>query len=99
MGQCYQHFSLEDRYTIAQHRAAGKSIRQIAAALDRSPSSISRELKRNAGSSLGYKPAYAGEQARARRWRGSKLLRNPDLQALVLERLLERREIPIRGRR
>jgi len=87
MEQCYQHFSLEDRYTIAQHRAAGKSIRQIAAALDRSPSSISRELKRNAGSSLGYKPAYAGEQARARRWRGSKLLRNPDLQALVLERL------------
>ena len=36
---------------------AGQSIRQIAAALDRSPSSISRELKRNSGAQVGYKPA------------------------------------------
>ncbi|MGH9593350.1 MAG: IS30 family transposase [Bryobacteraceae bacterium] len=84
MGQSYRHFSLEDRCEIARRRAGGESIRQVAAALDRSPSSVSRELKRNAGSKLGYKPSYAGEQAKARRWRGSKLLRNPDLQTLVL---------------
>lgn len=47
---------------------------------------MARELKRNA-SALGYRPAYAAEQAHARRWRGSKLLRDPSLQALVLERL------------
>ena len=87
MGQSYQHFGLEDRCEIAQRRSAGQSIRQIAAALDRAPSSVSRELKRNRGGKLGYKPTYAGEQAKARRWRGSKLLRNPDLQALVLDRL------------
>jgi len=87
MGQAYTHFSLEERCAIAQRRAAGASIRQIAAALDRTPSSIARELKRNSGTKVGYKPSYAHDQAKARRWRGSKLLRNADLQALVLERL------------
>ncbi len=87
MGQAYRHFSLEERCEIAQRRAAGEPIRQIAAALDRAPSSVSRELKRNSGSKLGYKPSFAGEQAKARRWRGSRLLRHPELQALILERL------------
>src|SRR5579864_4811901 len=87
MGQSYRQLCLDERCEIASRREAGQSIRQIAAALDRAPSSISRELKRNTGSKVGYKPAYASEQAKARRWRGSKLLRNPDLQAMVLERL------------
>jgi IS30 family transposase len=87
MGQSYQHFGLEERCEIARRRAAGESIRQIAAALDRSPSSVSRELKRNTGTQVGYRPISASEQASARRWRGSKLLRNPELQTLVLDRL------------
>jgi transposase, IS30 family len=87
MGRSYQHLGLDERCAIAQRRAAGESVRQIAAALDRSPSSIAREVKRNGGAKLGYKPGYANDQARARRWRGSKLLRHPELQALVLERL------------
>lgn len=84
MGKSYQHLSLEERCEVAQRRAAGQSIRQIAAALDRAPSSIARELNRNSGDKVGYKPSYADERAKARRWRGSKLLRNPELQALVL---------------
>jgi helix-turn-helix protein len=87
MGQSYQHFGLEERCEIAQRHAAGQSIRQIAAALDRAPSSISRELKRNSGTRVAYKPSYASAQAKARRWRGSKLLRNQKLQAQVLDRL------------
>lgn len=87
MGREYEHFSLEERCEIAQRRSTGQSIRQIAAALDRAPSSVSRELKRNSGAQVGYKPSYAGAQAKARRWRGSKLLRNPELQAAVLDRL------------
>jgi len=87
MRRSYRHFSLEERCELAQCRAAGQSIRQIAAALDRAPSSISRELKRNGSRQARYRPGYAAEQAKARRWRGSKLLRNPDLQALVLDRL------------
>ena len=82
----YGHFSIEERCEIARRRQAGESIRQVAAALDRSPSSVARELKRNSGSRA-YSPTYAREQAHARRWRGSKLLRDPQLQKDVLERL------------
>jgi|SRR5688572_3302764 len=82
----YRHLSIEERCEIARRRQAGESIRQIAAALDREPSSVARELKRNSASK-GYLPSYAGEQAQARRWKGSKLLRRPELQATVLELL------------
>jgi IS30 family transposase len=84
MGEHYDHVTLEERCTIARLRDSGQSIRQIAAALDRSPSSISRELKRNHGAQVGYKPAYAEEQARARRWTGSRLERDEALRRLVL---------------
>ncbi len=89
MGQAYWHFSLEERCAIARRREAGESIRQIATALDRAPSSVARELKRNSGTGVGYKPSYASDQAKARRWRGSRMLRDLQLQALVLARLAE----------
>jgi transposase, IS30 family len=87
MGRTYKQLSLEDRCEIARLSANGGSIRQIAAALDRPPSTISRELKRNRGASLGYKPGYAQQQMRARRWSGGRLTREPDLRRAVLERL------------
>jgi transposase, IS30 family len=87
MGRQYEQLSLDDRLEIARLRADGCSVRQIAAALDRSPSSISRELRRNSGSDVGYKPSYAQEQMRARRWAGSRLERDPALRRAVLERL------------
>jgi len=83
MGQSYDHLSLEDRCTIAKLQAEGRSIRQIAAAVDRSPSTIGRELKRN-GSKLTYKPGYAQEQSKARRWTGSRLERQAALREAVL---------------
>jgi IS30 family transposase len=84
MGRTYQQLSLEERCWAAKLRAEGRSIRQIAADLDRSPSTISRELKRNSGKQVGYKPAYAQERARARRWKGSRLERNAALREEVL---------------
>jgi transposase, IS30 family len=87
MGQSYEQLSLEDRCEIARLCANGSSIRQIAAAVDRSPSTVSRELKRNRGSQIGYKPSYAQQQARARRWTGSRLEREPGLRRAVMERL------------
>jgi IS30 family transposase len=87
MGTAYDQLSLEDRCEIARLRQAGRSIRQIAASLDRSPSTIAREVKRNAGRKVGYKPAYADEQAASRRWKGSKLERNPALRQTVLAQL------------
>jgi len=83
----YEQLSLEERCAIAGLRSDGQSIRQIAARLDRSASTISRELRRNSGVQVGYKPAYADEQAWARRWRGSRLARQPALRQFVLDRL------------
>jgi transposase, IS30 family len=74
MERGYKQLSLEDRCDIARLQAAGRSIRQIAAALDRPPSTISRELKRNRGRHVGYKPGYAQEQTRARRQAGRNVI-------------------------
>jgi IS30 family transposase len=87
MGQHYEQLSLEERCTIAHLRALGQTLRQIATALARAPSTIARELKRNGSKQVGYLPAYAAQQARGRCWRGSRMLRQPTLQALVLARL------------
>jgi transposase, IS30 family len=87
MGEHYEQLSLEERCTIAQLREAGQSIGKIAAALDRPPCTISRELNRNSGKQVGYKPTYAQQQARARRWTGSRLERDDELRDLVLDRL------------
>ena len=69
---------------MARLRAEGYSVLQIAANLDRSPSSVARELKRNASHTQGYQPGYADQQARARCWSGSKLDRDSTLWAVVL---------------
>ena len=87
MGTSYRQLSLEERCEIARLQANGHSIGQIAAALDRTPSTVSRELKRNSGTTVGYKPSYAHERTRARRWSGSRLDREPELRRAVLQRL------------
>ena len=87
MERRYKQLSLEDRCEIARLQVNGRSLGQIAAALDRAPSTISRELRRNRGREVDYKPGYAQEQAKARRWAGSRLEREPDLRRAILERL------------
>jgi len=84
MARYYVHLTLEDRCSIARLHEGGQSVRQIAATLDRSPSTVSRELTRNRGAKIGYKPAYADQQARARRWTGSRLERDDALRTLIL---------------
>ena len=83
MGIRYEHITIEERCEISRLRSSGHSIRQVAATLDRSPSTISRELKRNGSRTQGYQPGYAHQQAHARRWRGSKLERNDSLRGCV----------------
>ena len=75
MGKSYGHVTIEERCEIARLQASGYSIRQIAASLDRSASTVARELKRNGSRTLGYQARYA-EQAHARRWQGSRLERD-----------------------
>ena len=85
----YRQLSLEERCSIAQLREAGRSVRQIAAALDRQPSTIARELKRNGGAQVGYRPSHAQAQAGARRWSGARLERDDGLREVVLDRLAD----------
>jgi IS30 family transposase len=87
MGTAYDQLSLDERCRIAELHRAGRSIRQIAAALDRAPSSICRELKRNTGQgprAEPYRPAFAQQQTAARRWSGCRLERNEVLRDQVL---------------
>ena len=72
MGTHYQQLGIAERGEIARLSDAQLSVRPIAAALDRAPSTISRELNRNASAAAGYWPEYAQQQAQARRWRGSR---------------------------
>ena len=89
MGKRYGHVTIEERCEIARLQAEGCSIRQIAAGLDRSPSTVARELTRNGSRTGGYKPVYADQQAHARRWRGSQMERDDTLRAQVLSRLAQ----------
>ena len=93
MGRCYGQLGLDERIEIYRLHAAGKSSRQIAAALGRAPSTIGRELERNGKPTKvwrgGYDPARAHDLAeRRRRWdKRFKLARQPDLAQLVKDRL------------
>ncbi len=87
MGQKYSQITIEERCEISRLHTTGQALRQIAASLDRAPSTIARELKRNGSKTRGYQPRYADQQARARRWSGSRLDRDSHLRARVLSRL------------
>ncbi len=62
-------------------------MRQIAAAMDRAPSTIARELKRNSGTQVELPACLRTTAGQSRRWKGSRLLRQPELQKEVLKRL------------
>ena len=61
----YTHLTQDERYQIHALKRQGISLGRIAAELLRNPSTISRELKRNA-CLVGYKPALAHQAARTR---------------------------------
>ena len=86
----------EERYEIARLRESGLPVREVARRTGRSPSTISRELARNADPRTGaYQPERADRLAweRQRRPKPSKLARDPVLHARV-QRLLDRRYSP-----
>ena len=87
MGKEYTQVTIEERCEIARLLAKGYSVRQIAAGVDRPPSTVAREMKRNGSRTQGYQPVYADQQAHARRWRGSRLERDGPLREKVFSRL------------
>lgn len=85
----YAHLTLEDRERIAELLAEGLSLRAIGKKLGRSPSTLSRELARNALPSGAYRPAHAEGAYLHRRQRQAILERDPKLQRFVHQRLVE----------
>jgi IS30 family transposase len=81
--------SPHEREEIAVRHAAGSSARQIAGVLNRSASTISRELARNRADDGRYKPlvAQARTEARARRPKASKIAADPRLRAWLEDKL------------
>jgi IS30 family transposase len=77
MGQHYDHFSALERNVLQHQLNLGRSQVQIALALGRSRSTVSREVRRNtvvassaSGSSLNYDAGFASKASFARRRRG-----------------------------
>lgn len=87
-----RYLSFEEREEIAMLKAQGVGVREIARRLGRDPSTISRELRRNAatrGGKLDYRASVAQWKAEmmARRPKTAKLAANDRLREYVQERL------------
>ncbi len=87
-----RYLSFYEREEIALLRVQGKGVRHIARAIDRDPSTISRELRRNTATRTanpGYRASVAQWKAElaAKRPKTAKLVTNPALRAYVEERL------------
>ena len=87
-----RYLSFADREEIALGRAAGRSVRAIAAGLGREPSTVSREIARNKGHRARYRASVAEDKAqqRARRPKTAKLAACTQLRAIVQQRLTQR---------
>jgi transposase, IS30 family len=84
--------SQDERIEIADLRQEGLGVRQIADRLGRAPSTVSRELRRNAAGSGGYRPFEAHRRATARRARHHRrrIQTSPELLRAVSELLAQR---------
>lgn len=84
--------SEDERILIADLRREGLSIRKSDAQLDRSPSTISRELTRNVTPAGPYRPHEAHRRAVARgaRHHGRRIDTHPELFEAVSELLMQR---------
>src|SRR6185503_17195452 len=80
--------TLAEREEISRGIASGRSLQSIASELSRSPSTVSREIRRNGGRDC-YRASEAEERAleRARRPKRCRLVCRPRLRRLVEEKL------------
>ena len=87
MGKIYDQLDLDERIELDRLRDAGHSLRQIGALMNRSHTTLSRELRRNVLPKAGYKPASADRIAGARCKRGCVLQRLSTLRDHVHDQL------------
>ena len=91
----YHQLTAVERYLIVEHKSTGKSLREIAKALCRSASTISRELKRNACTSDGrYRVEKAQSYAKARRSRCRRGVKFEAAWVAEVHRLVQRKWSP-----
>ena len=90
--QKYKRLMNQERESISRGLAQSKTIREIAREIGRSPSTVSREIKRNSGKT-GYRAFSASRRASkasaSRRKGKSKIARQSTLRQYVLEKLKE----------
>lgn len=84
-----RYMSIIERESLFDLRREGLSIRAIASRMGRAPSTISRELRRNASGAHGYRPHAAHRKAAARRARprAVKILATPALLTYIRQGL------------
>ena len=89
----YRRLTNTEREEMSRGLAQGESISAIARRLDRAPSTMSREVNRNGGTS-GYRAFSAGrraqESASSRRNGKSRIAREDHLRAYVIQKLKQR---------
>jgi IS30 family transposase len=89
MGRCYPHLNLEERRKLAKWLEAKIPVKEIADNLQRAPSTIYREIRRNTYSDTelpqlnGYHAMIAQDQYEKRRAVHRKLIRHPEIMAAV----------------
>jgi IS30 family transposase len=88
----YKRLGIHERENISRGLAQQKTLRAIAREINRSPSTITREIKRNSGKS-GYRAFSASQRAKttaaSRREGKSKIVQQELLRRFVLEKLRE----------
>jgi IS30 family transposase len=87
----YTQITPEERYEIAALRRQRFSIRAIARELGRSPSTISRELRRNRKNDGWYRAQTAIERTNGRRSRSRRNSRFTEADWRLVDELLSRR--------
>lgn len=96
----YHQLTEPERYTLSVLKREGRSLRSIAVSMQRSPSTISREIRRNATIDHNrprplYVPSKAQEHANGRRRRSRRVKQHsPDVYQLIEELLEEEQWSP-----
>lgn len=92
----YTHLSIEERESLLLGIGEGQSIREIAKELRRSPSTLSREIKRNCKNRESYSPNQATKNYRKRRKKccRQRILKNALAKELVQRLFLEQQWSP-----
>lgn len=88
----YNHFSFEEREILALELARGKSQKEIAVMLKRSPATLSREIWRNSGPfRRSYKASEANRVSRIRKFRSHQKdrLKTPEIREYVERKIKE----------